>query len=193
MADLGLVRPKMNTPSKAERISFWQHSYARASFIQTRLFIDLLLRVDPPTNDTFRRALTIAIVVAYCRPFKQREPVRLPKSLVPVQFRDAHDSTEEIRDKVIAHRDLDGPVTDWGFISQIQVIVQSKQITTPTINSIITNDKARDLIPLLDYLIEKMEEAQDAFAHRYLPPFVSTEASYVISLDDDPEQWLIPT
>lgn len=183
----------MNTPSKSERISFWQHSYARSSFIQARLFIDLLLRINPPMNDTLRGALTIAIVVVYCRPFKQRDPVRLPKSIVPTEYRDAHNSTEDIRDRVIAHRDLDGPVTDWGFVSQLQVIVQSKQLTIPTISSIITDDKARELLPLLDYLIPKMDESVESFVHRYLPPFASMDGAYVVSLDDNPKQWLIPT
>jgi hypothetical protein len=167
----------MHTPTKAERISFWQHSYARASFVQTRLFIDLLLKLDPPMNDTLRRALTVAILGVYSRPFKQRKIVRLPDDIVPAPFRDTHDIMIEIRDKVVAHRDLDGPIAEWGFISQLQVNIRSKQMTIDTISSIISNDKAREILPLLDCLIAKMGEAATSFVQRYLAHLPSTDAS----------------
>jgi len=37
----------MNMPSKAERISFWQYSYARSSFVEARLECELLLKTNP--------------------------------------------------------------------------------------------------------------------------------------------------
>jgi len=183
----------MNLPSRAERVSFWQHSYARSSFVQTRLFVDLLLQVDPPTQSTLRDALTVAILGLYCRPFKQRKLVRLSDAIVPVQFRQTHDSMIEIRDQVIAHRDLDGPIADWGFVSQLEINIRSKQVTIDTISSIITNEKARELIPLLGFLIAAMDKSIDAFVHRYLSDVSPMDASYTVSLDDNPNEWLIRT
>lgn len=181
----------MNTPSKADRVSFWQHSYARSSFIQAHLFTELLLRISPPINDTLRRALTIAIVTAYSRPYKQRKPVRLSDDIVPTEFRGTHDSIIEIRDKSIAHRDLDGPVADWGFISQLRVTLKAGQLTIDTISSIFSDEKARELLPLLDFLIPEMDRLSLAFVNDHLTPLQASDGSYVVSLDETPDQWLL--
>jgi hypothetical protein len=127
----------------------------------------------------------------YSRPFKQRSAVRLPESIVPSKFRDAHDSMIEIRDKVSAHRDLDGLITDWGFISQLQVNVSSGEFTIDTLSSIMSDEKAQEVLPLASTLIGLMDAEIDAFVHRYMLPFDPTQASYVISLDSQPEFWLI--
>ena|SRR2546426_11173399 len=178
-------------PSKAERIAFWQHAYARASFVQARIFTDLLLRITPPMNDTLRRALTIAIVTVYSRPFKQRKAVRLPDDIVPAQFRDTHDSIIEIRDKSIAHRDLDGPVADWGFISQLRVTIASGELTIDTISSIFTDEKGHELLPLLDFLIPEMDRRSLAFVNDHLLSLHASDGSYVVSLEDAPDPWLV--
>jgi hypothetical protein len=56
--------------------------------------------------------LSVAIVTLSARPFKQRKAVRLTEDIVPAESRGTHDDVIEIRDKSIAHRDLDAPVAD---------------------------------------------------------------------------------
>jgi len=184
--------PNMNPPSKAERISFWQHAYARASFAQARLECQFLLSTNPPLNSTLRRALTIAIVMLYSRPFKQRKSVRLSEDIVPAEFRSTHDDIIEIRDKSIAHRDLDAPVADWGFISQLLVNIQSGELTIDTISPLLANEKAHELLPLLDALIGKMAAVSLEFINKHLSQMHAFDGSYVVSLDDSPSSWLLP-
>src|SRR5262249_38074239 len=158
----------MSTPNKAERITFWQHAYARASFVEARINCKWLLETDPPPNSNFRRAVSIAVVTLYSRPFKQRKAVRLSENSVPREFRESHDEIIEIRDKSIAHRDLDAPVAEWGFISQVRIEVVSCQWTINTISPFLTNEKARELLPLLDALITKTTAVASAFINKYV-------------------------
>ena len=183
----------MNAPSKAERISFWQHAYARASFTDARIQCEFLLSTNPPPNSTLRRALSIAIVTLYSRPFKQRKLVRLSEDIVPVAFRVTHDDVIEIRDKSIAHRDLDASIADWGFISQLRVNVQSGELTINTISPILANEKAHELIPLLDALIDTHTGALSLeFINKFLLPMHVSDGSYIVSLENSPSPWLIP-
>jgi hypothetical protein len=183
----------MERPSQAERIAFWEHSYARASFVQARLYLELLLSADPPLDSLFRRALTISILAVYCRPFKQRSKVRLSEDTVPSEHRKTHDIMIELRDKVVAHRDLDGPVTEWGFVSQLQVNLRSQSLTVDTISPTMPNEKARETLPLIDHLIAEMDRKVDAFFAKYLTQLPPDDASYVVSLDESPTDWLVRT
>lgn len=179
----------MSIPSKAERISFWQHSYARAAFVQADEFIKLLLREDPPFNSNPRLALTAGIVVAYGRPFKQRPQVKLSSDVVPAEHKELHNKTIEMRDKVIAHRDLDGPIAEWGFISQLRVVADGTQIEINTLSPNLENEMAHQLLPLLDVLVALLEEKTRPFLNKYLIP-PPTSGYYAVSLDDDPAEWL---
>lgn len=167
------------------------HCYARASFMQARMFIEKLLELDPPPNDILRRALTTAIIATYCRPFKQRRPVRLSDDSVPHSHRETHDALIEMRDKVVAHRDLDGPVTDWGFVSQLQVNVHAGGLTIDTLSPIILKDMAERALPLIDALIGKMDAHANVFVRDHLQNAIPGDGSYVVSLDDMPHKWLI--
>ena len=155
------------------------------------MFVELLLNLNPPLNDVARKALTVAITVAYCRPFKQRRQVKLSEDVVPTHFKDIHDNLVVHRDKAVAHHDLDGPVADWGFISQLQINIMSGQMTHDTLSPVLPNETAHDMIPLLIFLIEKMDESINAFQQSYLSRLPPTDASYVVSLDDNPTEWLI--
>jgi hypothetical protein len=182
----------VNAPSKAERISFWQHAYARASFVDARLQCELLLSSNPPPNSILRRALSIAIVTLYSRPFKQRELVRLSEDVVPTECRTTHNEIIKIRDKIIAHRDLDAPVADWGFVNQLRINLRSGEWTVNTISPFLENEKAHELLPLLDALIEKMAAVSFEFIEKHLVPMHPSDGSYVVSLDDSPSSWLTP-
>ena len=87
-------------------------------FKQTNLRCYLLEENHTYSRSIMRWALTAAIVTAYARPFKQRPEVKLIDDVIPTEFRPLHDEAIVQRDKVIAHRDLDGPVATWGFVTR---------------------------------------------------------------------------
>ena len=136
--------------------------------------------------------MSVAIVTLYARPFKQRKVVRLSEDIVPAEFRSTHDDIVEIRDKSIAHRDLDAPVADWGFISQVRVNVQAGELTINTISPILTNEKAHELLRLLDALIAQVAAVPLEFINKYLVRMHASDGSYIVSLDDSPSSWLEP-
>lgn len=181
----------MKNPTREERISFWSHNYARSSFIQAQASIELLLYSNPPLNDPLRRALTVAIVCMYCRPFKQRNAVRLSGDTVLSEHRETHDTLIVERDKVIVHRDLDGPSFDWGFISQLQINFKDTSCTVNTISPCISNEKAIDIHSLLSFLIEEMDGRVNSFMARHVLHLPPMNASYVVSLEENPHEWLI--
>lgn len=181
----------MDIPTQLERIDFWEHSYARSSFVQARLFVELLLSTDPPLHSTSRKAFTVAILGVYCRPFKQRKQVRLSEDIVPAQHRETHGAMIELRDKVIAHRDLDGPITDLGFINQLELHFRSNELTVNTISPSMPNEIAKKTLPLIDFLVEEMDLRVSAFVTRYLR-MPQGDAVYAVSLDKAPNNWLIP-
>lgn len=178
----------MSGPSKEERIDFWKHAYARASFIDARSFIGKILELGLTLQDPTRKALTIAALIAYCRPFKQRSVVRLTTEFVSDEYQELHDSAIEMRDKVVAHRDIDGPVADWGFISQLVITVDRGEVCIGTRSPIMTDDKARDMLPLLDLLITAMEAKAELFFEHHLNDL--TPGNCTLNLDDESPHWI---
>jgi hypothetical protein len=186
-----LTRLKINSVSKlskSDRVAFWKHSYARSSFIQANEFAKLLLRENPPFLSTLRSALTFAIVTSYARPFKQRAEVKLPRNLVPAEFQQLHDETIEMRDKIIAHRDVDGPMADWGFVSQVQILVEPTAMQVNTLSPIMENERADQMLPLFAALIKLMDEKIDPFFGHFRPP--PAPGVYTLSLEENPAEWL---
>lgn len=182
---------KMQIPSYEERILFWQQAYARAAFIEADRYIARIIERDPPLGSLDRKSLTTALVSAYGRPFKQRRAVRLSEDAVPAEHRNTHDSIIEMRDKIIAHRDLDGPVTEWGFVSEIRVDIVAGEMAINTRSPFISNETAHAARPLLAHLITVADRTIDAFVRQFIWTSVTPEdASYVVSLEEDPEHWL---
>ncbi|MDD4869750.1 MAG: hypothetical protein PHR77_04255, partial [Kiritimatiellae bacterium] len=114
----------MNTPTQTDRFEFWKFAYARAAFVDAKIFAEELLASGSALHSATRKAFSIAIATAYARPFKQRSVVRLSEDIVPAEHRETHDGVIEIRDKVVAHRDVDGPIAeDFGLLNQLRITI----------------------------------------------------------------------
>jgi hypothetical protein len=182
----------MQTPNKAERRDFWQHTFARSSFLRARQSIEVLLNEGPPLESVLRSALTTSIVVMYARPFKQKTepPIRLPDNIVPAHYQLIHDEAIDIRDKIIAHRDIGKPTSPWGFINQVWITVNETDLYVDTRSPGLDNIRATKLMQLIGILSSKMDEKINLFVQQYLarPP----KGVYIINLDENPERWLEP-
>lgn len=135
-----------------------------------------------------RSALTFAIVTAYSRPFKQRSEVRLANDVVPAQYQTLHAETIEMRDKIIAHRDLTGPIADWGFVSQVQIVVEPTAIQVNTLSPIMENERAELMHPLFAALIRLMDDELAPFFKHFTP--LPDPGLYALSLEESPVEWL---
>lgn len=179
----------MCTPTQDERIEFWKHAYARASFVDARIFAEQLLASHLPLDNPLRKALSIAVLTTYCRPFKQRTRVRLSETIVPQQYHDLHGSLIEMRDKVVAHRDLDGPIADWGFLSQLEIAVAGGELVINTNSPVLLDQKANDMLPLCDHLTAAMDQVVNDFAGKFLGQLASQQGVHVLCLDDATADW----
>lgn len=179
----------MTTPTLEQRISFWKCAYARASFVDTQIFLEQLLSCKLTLTHPLRKATSIAVLTTYCRPFKQRAAVRLNEDVVPAQYRDLHNSLLEMRDKVVAHRDLDGPNAEWGFVSQLEITVSDSEIVIDTNSPVLPDLKAKEILPLCSHLIESMDNSVNKFVAMFRVQFSTEEGVYVLRLDDEGPEW----
>jgi hypothetical protein len=175
-------------PNRTERIEFWKYSYARSSFVHADLFARRIFRNSPPLDRTLRDAITFGIIAAYGRPFKQRPEVRLSRDVVPKRHLATHDDLIEMRDKVVAHRDLDGPTADWGFVSQLQIFSFGSDVEIHTLSPIISGELAEEISSLCVILINLMSECAKPLLKYLKSPL--PKGRYVVSLEDDPAEWL---
>jgi hypothetical protein len=71
--------------------------------------------------------------------------------------------------------------------------LRSGELTVDAISSIVSNEKAHEILPLIDWLISAMDERVDDFVLHHLRGLPPNDASYVVSLDDTADPWLMRT
>ncbi len=184
--------PPMSTPSIEERTEFWKHAYARSSFVDAKLFAEMILSGGFNLNDRIRKSLSVSVLVTYGRPFKQRNRVRISEKIVPASCMATHKDLIVWRDKVIAHRDLDGPVAEWGFVSQLLVSIDSSGFSPLTLSPILSDEKAKETVSLTEHLIREMDTELDAFVRKHGQEFRRESGLYTLNLDADGPDWLLP-
>ena len=183
----------MKIPSKTDRIEFWKFAYARSSFVETIVFAEYLLASNVRMEDLLRRAFSFAIITSYARPFKQREAVRLPEDIVPPANAKTHGAIIEMRDQIVAHRDIDGPISkDVGLVNLIEVIIASGSININTVSPIMSDEKTMDVLKLSKIMKEKMEYHLDKYYQKLKPLILEhSDGNYLLSIKDNPKEWLI--
>ncbi len=178
----------MPTPTKADRVEFWVYALAGSSFRHARQALEKLLRTQPEPQSQERRELTITALVLYCQPFKQDSPGKLDKRIVPSEHKETHRELSEIRDKIIAHREI-GPATKpWGFMNQIWIDVRAGTFQIRTSFPTIKDHHAERLLELLNVLIPLVETKAEQFLRKYLDPTLP-DNQYMVSLRGDTEEW----
>ncbi len=177
-------------PTQDERLELWKFAYARASFVDADMFLDELFAANLPLGHPVRKAISIAVTTAYARPFKQRSTVRLSEDVVPAPHKETHESIIEIRDKSIAHRDVDGPIADFGLLNQVRFAIRDSAVYVDTISPILPDDKARQVQALVKELIPKMQYHVNKYLKRFFTGSGTVDGTYEMSLEPSPEKWL---
>jgi hypothetical protein len=176
-------------PSRTERLAFWRDEYALDSFtVLQRLLIFMLSQSQQ--RPEMRTWLTASATVLYARPFKQWPEVRLAEDDVPIKYREVHNEVLKYRDKVIAHRDPDAHDRDvWG--NELPIVSDGNNIFIPTTNPAMENGIAGSLLELVEILIAMLRARSSSFVSKYLPVPLAPGA-YVLSLEENPAEWLTP-
>jgi len=89
-----------------------------------------------------------------------------------------------MRDKVVAHRDLDGPATDWGFVSQLQIFSFGSEVEIHTLSPIISGEMAEEISTLCVTLVNLMAEEMKPCLKYLKSPLPA--GRYVVSLEESP-------
>jgi hypothetical protein len=100
----------MNAPYK-DRIEFWKLQHASITFNEVKQLCEFILKEGIDSGHPLHVPLMAALHTLYGRPFKQRKELRIAEDLVPKNYRDDHDVLINMRDKIHAHTDADGPKT----------------------------------------------------------------------------------
>ncbi len=175
-------------PSRTERLAFWRDEYARESFLQLREVLNFIL--GAPQGSRLRVWLTVSATVLYARPFKQRDAVRLSDAEVPKKFRTVHDDVIRHRDKAIAHRDPNADKKGV-FGNDLPIISTGNELFIPTTSPAMEDTLVSSLLELTGILIPRLENRTGVFIRKYLPTPLP-EGSYILSLEENPAEWLIP-
>ena len=172
----------MSQPTIEERKLLWRLAYARAAFSEASEFAKLLLVTD--VNDRFMKtALSISMTVAYTRPFKQKPKMRLDDSLVPAEYAEDHASMILHRDKLIVHRDINGPETEWGSVSDLVVDVGKDGVGFQPFYALVTDDLAERVKKLSQSLIAKMDDQIKPIAFKLIP-HLPKQGKFILNLTD---------
>jgi hypothetical protein len=180
----------MKIPTKADRIEFWVYALAGSSFRYARQALEKLLQTKPKGKSEERRELTITALVLYCQPFKQDSPGKLDKNIVPQEHEATHQELSEIRDKIIAHREIGSPMKPWGFMNQIWIDVREGAFQVRTSFPTIKDDHAKRLLELLNVLIPLVEAKTEQFLTKYVDPTLP-DNRYMVSLRGDAKEWFV--
>ena len=180
----------MKNADRKERLTFWKFAYARAAFADVSAWCAWLRKCKLPLGDSVRKAVSVGIVVAYGRPFKQRKAVRIPEDIVPSEHMPTHRTLIEIRDKCVAHKDTDGPFAEHGHVNQLELYFKNGQMTVHTWNPHLGDETAGDIQQLADVLVEKTTYHMRKFTQRHFRRTAVPDGEYRLNLDDNPEDWL---
>jgi len=134
-------------------------------------------------NDVTRSALSIAGVQAYFKPFKERNGLRIPTSLVPLQYREVHSFVTN--QAAIQNR----PAIKPSRSRRLQIDVRDSKMTIGTPLWVLTKEQAELFLALIVSLIFHMDEANTHFIRTYLTRIPSTTASYLLQMDSS-SRWL---
>lgn len=180
----------METPSKDARLEIWKVTFARSSFIQTKLACDALLELGPSAAEVVVTALSTSALVFYARPFKQNREVKLDMVVVPVESVEFHNNIMEYRDKVVAHRDVKAPTTPWGSANDVVFCWAGSSMEIETTSPVLESAAAKRLSILAGVLVETMDRALNPLVQQHLPPPLE-DGRYTLSLRGDTAEWLV--
>ncbi len=170
----------MKSPTLEDRRQLWGLAYARSSFEDARAFATALLGLGPQ-DGSLRKGLTIAMCSAYSRPFKQRDVGRLGVDIVPKEFLETHKNIITYRDQVISHRDLDGPVASWGFVSELVIDWDGKSVGLHTLSPIAEPELVKNVKRLSGNLIDLLDQRIAPIIAR-IRPCIEKPGRFVLNL-----------
>src|SRR5689334_4115000 len=120
----------MDTPRAPykERLAFFKHYHASVMFGQAGVLMHRAAKTEEAGDLQMVHCLWTAFYVMYAKPFRHRfsTGIRLSEKIVPVERKHVHDELLKIRDKLVAHSDIDSFQFDDGHpVESIRITFNS--------------------------------------------------------------------
>lgn len=173
-----------------DRIAFFRAQTAAIAFSMACDAAKFIAETSLTKSDSIHDPLVTSMVIHYGRPFKQRRPLRLPDSIVPEIDLGFHKALLEIRDKVVAHTDVDGPLAQDGYLIN-ELAGYTRSDATHFGITIITPDLGR-FISLTESLSRTLtEEAQRVWV-KYFSSVRVPDGTTIVNLEEGNQPFLVP-
>ena len=116
---------EMQTASYAERLEFFKFYHATVLIGRAGWLMQHGNELESKRGKhELLHSIWTAFYIQYAKPFRHRKStgIRLPEELVPGKFQEAHQELMTVRDKLVAHSDVDSFVFEDGHpIESIRV------------------------------------------------------------------------
>jgi hypothetical protein len=105
----------------ADAKQLYKFAMARDAFLEVSKASDYLLQTHTPSDAPEYYALSVGIVMLYCRPFTNSNGIgRLVNDLVPNEFQDLHKYLLALRNQAFAHTDSSGLLPGHGKMIELR-------------------------------------------------------------------------
>jgi hypothetical protein len=185
------ITQDMTKAPLSERLEFFKFQYACQTFAHARKILLYIQDHKVLASHPLHYTLWTAFIVLYGKPFRQRNPLRLDTNIVSVEFRDVHQSLQDLRDKMFAHADLDLVSQSLDPLNSIVVMIEGADVKMGTgfiYGDPATTSKYRSLVELLiqktNHHANRLWTSWDVIAHR--------TGRYVINVGKESDDILLP-
>jgi hypothetical protein len=176
-----------------DRIEFWKFQHASVTLAEATKLCDQIIKQKIDSGHPLLTSMMTTLHVFYGRPFKQRPEVRISETIVPQNYKSLHDELINMRDKIYAHMDVDGPkTTNENSLNKVGVFIhggEAKFALTMLFPREIQVEKIRDLTKLLSE--KTLYHAEKIWRKHFKMQFVP-DGGYEVNLSKDNDDFLNP-
>ena len=144
-------------------------------------------------GDSTYTGIVNAIYVVYGRPFYWCRGIRrLTNDDLPPESITMHDEMIHLRDKLYAHKDIDGYQVESEIFNTVRAVVINGAITMVSNELIPRGQKIQAIIQHVEKLVEHFDEKQKVILRKIRRPGWPADGEYILNLDAFSEEMLKP-
>ncbi|MBM9515235.1 hypothetical protein [Desulfogranum marinum] len=175
------------------RRELWLLTYASNSCRLVRHLCDVTQSDLCCEGDSTYTGIINAIYAVYGRPFHWCRGIgRLTIDDLPSESITMHNEMLHLRDKLYAHKDIEGYQVESEQFNTVRAVVVNGAITMVSNELIPRGAKIRTIIPHVEKLVEHFEEKSKELIKRIRRPGWPTDGEYILNMDAFSEEILQP-
>lgn len=174
------------TPSNSYdlRRELWLLVYASNSCKLVRHLCDIAISGLCVEGDSTYTGIINSIYVVYGRPFHWCRGIgRLVNEDLPHESMDMHEEMIHLRDKLYAHKDIDGYQVELEIFNTVRAVVIDGAITMVSNELIPRGPKIQAIMDHVEKLIEHFNEKSKALIQKIRRPGWPPDGEYILNMD----------